>query len=122
MSDSTAIALSMASFFVSLVCFYYLSKLANDVGTQIVSGAVSRKYGRLTLNQTWTGYVLGAVAAAVFSGVVNLQIADYAGDAGARRIAHMAAFFGFVGALSWLLSGMLAFTYYLSVLRQAEAD
>jgi len=127
MSDSTAIALIIASFFPGGFLVFWMSKLANDVGAEIVAGVIRgnpmpTKQRWLVFYQTWLGYVSGTVGACVLAAAVNVQIAAHVTDTGVETVAYLAAFFFALIAFSWLLSGVSEFIYYRSVLRQAEAD
>jgi predicted secreted protein len=127
MSDSTTIALIIASFFPGTFAIFYISKMTNDVGNEIVTGVIrgipiSTKARWLVLHQTWVGYVLGAVGCGVMIAALNVQIAAHATDAGIQTLAYMAAFFGAFAAIIWVLGAVSGFIYYRSVLRQAEAD
>jgi len=127
MSNSTAIALIIASGFSGLFCVQYISKMANDLASEIVTGvtqgnSVPIKWRWLMLNQFWVPYAITAVGCAVGIAAVNMKIAEYAADAGVKPLAYLVAFFGVVYASGWLLTGASEYVYFRSVLRQAEAD
>jgi len=127
MSDSTAIALIIASFFPGAFVIFYSSKMTNDVGIEILTGVIrgipiSIKARWLILHQTWVGYVLGMVGCGVMIAVLNVQIAAHATDAGIQTVAYMTAFFGAFAAIAWVIGAVSGFIHFRSVLRQAEAD
>jgi hypothetical protein len=127
MSNTAALALVVASFFPGAFLVFYMSKMANDVGNELVAGVIRGnpmpiKHRWLVLYQTWLGYVSGTVGACVLAAAVNVQIAIQATDRGVETVAYLAAFFGGLASLSWLLASVTEFLCYRSVLRQAEAD
>jgi len=127
MSDSTALALIIASFFPGGFLVFYLTKMANDISHEIVAGVVrgspaSTTYRWILLYQTWLGYALAAMGACVFVAALNVKIAVQATDRGVEAVAYLAAFFFALIAFSWLVGAVSELIYYRSVLRQAEAD
>ena len=127
MSTSATIALIIATSFLGLFVFFYITKMANDLGAEILVGTmgghpVSTKHRWLALYGTWTGYVMGAVVCSILGAAVNVVVATHVTDAGVKALAYLAALFGAVAALGLVLQGVTALGYYRSVLRQSEAD
>jgi len=127
MSTSTAIALIIANFLPGIFVYFYISKLANDSGAMIVTGVVdgapvSMKYRWVMLHQTYSGYVLGAVAGGFMLALVNLRIADNVVDIDIKRLAYVAAVITGTAALAWVAYGISEFILFRSVLREAESD
>jgi len=125
MPNSTAIALIVATFFVALPCFMYISKMTNDVGAEILAGVirgnpVSTKSRWLMLYQIYVSYVLAAMTCGAVLSLASLRIADHVDDADIKRLAYVAAMLGALASISWLLNGLSWFLHYRSVLRQAE--
>jgi len=125
MPNSTAIALVVATFFVALLCIMYISKMANDVGAEILAGVVrgnpvSTKSRWLMLYQIYVSYVLAAMTCGAVLSLASLRIADHVDDADIKRLAYGAAMLGALASISWLLNGLSWFLHYRSVLRQAE--
>jgi hypothetical protein len=127
MSNTAALALVVASFFPGAFLVFYMSKMANDVGNELVAGVIRGnpmpiKHRWLVLYQTWLGYVSGTVGACVLAAAVNVQIAAHVVETGVETVAYLAAFFFALIAISWLLSGVSEYLYYRSVLSEAEAE
>ena len=113
--------------FMGCFCIFFVSKLTNDLGAQIVTGRIgdspiSTKTRSVMLHQMWAPYGTGAVSAAVLLAVAELRMADHVSGAGIKLVAHLIAFVGSVAAVMWLVGGTVAFLHYRSILRQAEAD
>lgn len=127
MSTSAAIALIIATFFLGGLSFFWLSKLANDVAAEIVTGVVrgvpvSIKYRRLLLYQTWVNLALASLAFAAFAVVAVLIIGDYAPDSSVKPLAYLAAFMGAVTVVASLPTYATEFLAFRSTLRQAEGS
>ena len=127
MSTSTALALIIGNFLPGIFIYFYISKLANDSGAMIVTGVidgtpVSTKYRWIMLHQTYSGYVLGAVAGGFFLVLANLRIADHVADVDMRRLAYVAAVICGTAALAWMVYGVSEFILFRSILREAESD
>ena len=126
MSDSTAIALIIATFFPTFFCFLYALKLANDAGEKISTGVlrgipVPKTYRGIMLYQVWIGYVVAAVACTILGALLNIRIAASVTDGEASAAAHVAAVICAVGALGLAINALVQFHYFQSAARQAEA-
>jgi uncharacterized membrane protein YciS (DUF1049 family) len=127
MSNSTAIALITASCISGLFCLQYIAKMAADVSQEIVSGVsrgqpMSIEWRWLMLLHFYVPYAMAAVGCPVVVGAVNVTIAEYAADARVELLAYLVVLFAAISAVGWLLGATLHFTYFRSLLRQAEAD
>lgn len=126
MSTTTAIALITANFIPGMFMYFHLSKRADDVGAMVTTGVVDGtpvplKYRWVILNQSYSGYVFGAVACAIFLVLTNLRIAAEVSNADTARLAYVAAVVGGTGAVAWLAYFFTEYTLYRSFLRDAEA-
>ena len=104
----------------------YFSTRANEVGDQIITGfirdhpvPVTERW--LTLYARWVSYVVGGVATLLLLAFAELMIADHVGHADTQLLAYLAAFLLVVGAVNWLIQGIVQFISYRSLLREAEA-
>jgi len=127
MSSSTAIGLIIANFLPGIFVYFYITKLANDSGAMIVTGVVdgtpvSMKYRWVMLHQTYSGYVLGAVAGGFMAALVNLRIADHVIDVDIKRLAYVAVVMTGTASFAWVVYGISEFILFRSVLREAESD
>jgi hypothetical protein len=127
MSNPTAIALITANFMPLFFIYHYITKLANDLGAEIETGAVkgipiSANYRRIMLYQIWVGYGLAAFVCGIFAAILNIRIAAKVDDVDIKTLAYVAAVIGGVGAFAWVANGVLALIHYRSTIRQAEAD
>ena len=127
MSTSAAIALILATFFLGLVSFFWLGRLANDVAAQVITGVVggvpiSLKYRRLLLYQTWINNALAGLASVAFGVFVVLKIADYATDPGIKPVAYLAAFIGGVTVLASVPTFLTEFVAFRAALVESKRD
>ena len=127
MSSSTAIGLIIANFLPGIFVYFYITKLANDSGAMIVTGVVdgtpvSMKYRWVMLHQTYSGYVLGAVAGGFMAALVNLRIADHVIDVDIKRLAYVAVVMTGTASFAWVVYGISEFILFRSLLREAESD
>ncbi|MEM7135735.1 MAG: hypothetical protein AAF500_04100 [Myxococcota bacterium] len=126
MSGTTGIALIIASVFPAIFIYTYLSKLAEDCGAMVVTGVVHgarvpMKYRWVMLNQTYTGYVLGAIVVGMFLLFIGLRIGALVDDGGVRGLAYAAAAAGGTSAIAWMIYGISEFLLFRSLLKELEA-
>jgi hypothetical protein len=127
MSDLAALFLTSFLGVLAFLVVFYASKLANDLGDQIVLGFIG---GRpvpiqqrwLMLYNSWVSFAVANVVFPTFIALACLQIADNVNDTGVKNFAYLAAAMAGFGTLMWLLQGVSTFANYRSVLRQAQAD
>lgn len=127
MSNSTAIALIIATFMPLYFLFFYITRMANDVAAEIETGVirgvpVSTKYRGIMLYSTWAGYATGVVALGIFAAMLNIQIAANVPDDDIKALAYVGALIGGVAAFGWMVNGINELIHYRSILRQAESD
>jgi hypothetical protein len=127
MSNSTAIALLIASFATIFFCFSYATKNANELATEIVTGVVrgvplSTQYRYMMLYNHWAGYAVASIFSLVVGTFMNVLIAANVADEDVKALAYVVAFVTAVGAIWWVFSAILEIVQYRSVVRQAEAD
>jgi hypothetical protein len=127
MSDFTGLAVISFLFVMGLFCFFYVTRLANDLAAQIVTGVadgnpIPIRQRWLLLYQAWLPHAAGAAGSAIILAAAQVELAEHVGDAEVKRIAYMAAFVGAIGALAWAVNGVSMFLYYRSVLRAAHPD
>ena len=127
MSDTAALALLIAIFFVGATTYLHAVKLAHDVASEIVTGTARAVV--LPVRWRWQllygRYVYLCLTIVVWSLVlaaVNVKIANLAGDPGVTTIAYAFAALGVFGALSWSMHAILELMHLRGILRQAEAD
>lgn len=126
MSTSTAFTLLIAIYFVSYICYWSLTKLANDAGAQIEIGAIggvpiSTKYRGIILYSSWVSYAFAAAVVGILAAILSLSGAAQVDDPQAKVVAYIIATVGAVGAIGWVLNGVYELIHYRSVLREAEA-
>jgi len=107
--------------------FFYVSKMGQDVATEVVTGVamgvpISLKFRRMALYEKWVSCAMGAFGTAVFLAIINVEIAEYATDPGIKPVAYMLAFFGALGALSWLVFGFSQFLHHRAVLLETKVN
>ena len=127
MPTSTAFALSIASVFPGFFLLFYITKMANHAGDEIVTGVangspISIKHRRNKLYDTYLPYALGAVGCGFLIVAVNVQIAAQATDTGVEPVAYLAAFFGGIASLVWILQGSRAIIDHRRLLSETEPD
>ena len=127
MTDSTGVIVISFLGAVGIICFFYITKMANDLAAQIMTGMInghpiSTDYRWLLLYQTWASYAVGVVGWGIFLAVAEAQVAALVSNEGIKTLGYLAAVIAGVGALNWLVNGAAAFVSYRRVLRQAEAD
>ena len=127
MSDFTAIALIIATFFPTFFCFNYVVKLANDAGEKISTGVlrgipIPKAYRGIMLYQIWIGYVVAAVACGILGALLSIRIAASVTDGEVSAVAHVAAMICAVGALGLALNALVQLHYLRSAARQVKAD
>jgi hypothetical protein len=127
MSASIALALITANFFLGWTFFFYISRMAQEVAVEVVTGVamgvpISMKFRRIRLYEKWVSCALGAFGSAVYITIINVKIAEYATDVGIKPVAHMLAFFGAIGALGWLAFGLSQFLHHRSALLGTKRD
>ena len=125
MSDSVALALAIANFFVGFFCFLWSSKLAGDIAVRVELGVIdglpmSTKGRWVLLHSSWVGYVLAAIAAGLLSALVSMGIAAHTTSEHVKVISHVNAVIGAVASFGWMANGVSEYVYYRSVVRQAE--
>ncbi len=127
MSNTTGlIAISFLSG-MGFLCFFYITRLTNDVAAQVVTGfmdgnAVSTKQRQALLYQAWVPHVGGAVGVALFFAAAQMQMANNVGDSGIKFLAYMSVVIAATGSISWLINGTFLFFHYQGIVREAEAD
>jgi hypothetical protein len=127
MSDLTGLIAISALAVTSTFLVFYLTRMINDMGDQIVTGfirdhPIPATQRWLMLYSRWVSYVMGAVGVPLFLALAAVMIADRAGDAESRLLGYLAAFLLLIAAINWLIQGIVQFFSYRSLLRQAEAD
>jgi hypothetical protein len=127
MTDSTGVIAISFLAAMGIICFFYITKMANDLAAQIMTGMIngtpiSTSYRWLLLYQTWLSYAVCLVGWGIFLAAAEAQIAQLVSDERVKMLGYLAAVFAGVGALNWLVNGAAAFVSYRTVLRQAEAD
>jgi len=128
MSD---VALLLTIAFLSATTIFFsicLANLANNLGAQIASGVaqqgarLSAETRRVMLFHMWLPYESAGAALSTLIAIAALQVADQVSASSVRLLAHLLAFIGLAGLVTWVLSGTVCFLHYRSILRQAEAD
>lgn len=127
MSDSTAIALIIVTYFLGFVSFFSLARAADAVALKVATGVVegvpiSTRQRRLLLHQSYVNYALMAVASAVFYVVVVFEIARHVTTPSVRALAYLGGFMGIIGAVGGALSFAIELVEYRSLLREGERD
>jgi hypothetical protein len=127
MTDSTGVIVISFLAAAGIICFFYLTKMANDLAAQIMTGMIdghpiSTDYRWLLLYQTWASYAVCLIGWGIFLAAAEMQVAALVSNESIKLLGHLAAAFAALGALNWLVNGAAAFVSYRSVLRQAEAD
>ena len=127
MSDSTAIALIIATFLLGLGLFIWPAKVAADIAGQVVTGVVngvpiSVRQRRLVLYQTWVNFAVATVATPAFGIVAVLEIAGLTGAPGIKTLGYLAAFIGGVAMVGSGVSFIAELIEYRSVLREQERE
>jgi len=126
MSDSTGLIAITALAVASTFAVFYLTRMINDLGDQIVTGfagdhPIPATQRWLMLYSRWVSYVLGAVAIPLFLAIAAVLMANLVGNADIRTLGYLCAFIEIIAAANWLIQGVVQFLSYQSLLRQAEA-
>jgi hypothetical protein len=126
MSDPTALALTITSFFLGVFTYLYVIRWAHSVTVAIISGVIGGMpvppdWRWLMLYNKWFPLLATAVAGGAFVSGVNMKIASLSEDPGVKAVGYLVALFAALVALGCLLGGAAEFAYLRSVLRQAEA-
>jgi hypothetical protein len=126
MSDSTGlIAISFLGI-IGLWVNIYVGRTANKMGLQICTGVVDGTTVPTVqrwhmLYNMWVPYQSSGFMAAIFIGVAELLMASLVGNENVKLLAYLGAIMASVGSLFWVLTGIVIFINYRSVLREAEA-
>jgi hypothetical protein len=127
MSDLTGLlAISVLGMAGAFFIFYFSTK-TNELADQIITGfirdhPIPATQRWLMLYSRWVSYVIGGVTPVLFIAFAELVITDHVDHADSKRLAYLAAFLLFMGAVIWMTLGIVQFISYRSLLRQAEAD
>jgi hypothetical protein len=127
MSDLTVIALIAAIVIAGYFVFLSADKWTHERGDALATGVLrgvpmSSKHRWLLLFQSWLPNALGVTLFSLFVTLALVAIARDADNRLVESLAYLCAMgFGFACAF-WLVLGPSWFVYYLSQLRQAEAD
>jgi hypothetical protein len=113
----------LGGFFV----FYYASRVLNEFYfkaiTGVVDGSPVSPASRLfLLHQLWLTSVGSVVFLGGFCTLAQLEFAAAVENSGVKLVAYGGAFIAAVGGIGWLVTGINAFFYGRSLVRQAEAD
>ena len=127
MTDSTGL---IAIYFLGVAGIWlnlHIGRQANEMGLQIYTGVVDGvtvpTVQRWQMLYTmWVPYQAFGFGTAGFLLVAQLLMASLVGNENIKLLAYLAVGFAFAGCVSWSLTGMVIFSNYRSVLRQAEAD
>jgi hypothetical protein len=126
MSDSTG--LIAISFFGILGGWFILwaGRQANEMGLQICTGVVDgttvpTAQRWLMLYNIWVPYQSGGFMATIFAGVSQLLMASLVDNENVKLLGYLAAVMASVACLFWVLTGIVIFINFRSVLREAEA-
>ena len=127
MSDTAALALLIAVFFVGATSYVLALKLAHDVATEIVTGTARAVVlpARWRWQLLYGRYVYLCLTIAVWSlalAAVNVKIANLAGDPGVTTIAYAFAALGVFGALSLSIHTILELMQLRSILPLPNAS
>ena len=127
MSELTGLIAISALGVASYVSMFYVTKMINAMGDQIVTGfigdhPVPTTQRWLMLYSRWLSYVMGVVGASLGEAFMLVVIADHLGGADVRRLGYLLAFLLVIGAVNWVIQGIVQLISYRSLLRQAEAD
>ena len=127
MTDSTGL---IAIYFLGVAGIWlnlHIGRQANEMGLQIYTGVadgvtVPTVQRWQMLYTMWVPYQAGGFGAASFLLVAQLLMASLVGNENVKLLAYLAVVFAFAGCISWSLLGIVIFSNYRSVLRQAEGD
>jgi phosphotransferase system glucose/maltose/N-acetylglucosamine-specific IIC component len=127
MSISTALALIAVIDIPGIAVFFWLTKLADDLGIRIETGVVngiplSTKYRELLLYQSWVTYAGGAVIVAALGAFLAVGIAISVSEDTAKTLAYATAVVCAIAALGWVTQGTAELLHYRSVLRETKRD
>jgi len=127
MPDSTGLIAIVFLGVTGSFLFYYIGKLANALGAQIVTGIVdgspvSTRQRWLMLYNMWVSYEIGGASIGGWLAMAQATIASKVGDEDVKLLAYLSAAFAGVGSLMFLVQGGSMFFNYRSVLREAESD
>jgi phosphotransferase system glucose/maltose/N-acetylglucosamine-specific IIC component len=127
MSISTALALIAVIDIPGIAVFFWLTKLADDLGIRIETGVVngiplSTKYRELLLYQSWVTYAGGAVIVAALGAFLAVEIAISVSEDTAKTLAYATAVVCAIAALGWVTQGTAELLHYRSVLRETKRD
>jgi len=127
MSDSTALLSILAVIITGYFGCVWVVKITNERGDEILSGVVkgvpaSRKQRWLMLFNQWLPSIIFYAAFLLVISLGILEIARGAEQSGVRLLGYMGATLCAGAAVFSLILGTSWFVYYVSVLRQAEAD
>ena len=124
MTTYAAVALIIATFFSSLCCFYYITKMANDIADQTVTGlvrasALPNEYRLIRFYQMFIGYALGAVVCSLFAALVFVGIARIGDSEVVSTLGNAGAAISVFAAAIWLLSGTSLIIYVRRLVKKA---
>jgi len=130
MSNTAALALVIASFFVGGLAYFYWWKWAHELACEIIGpGAAGNAALPLPSRWRWhllhTRYVYIVISITGSSAVVaavSVEIAKLASDPGAKTVAYAVATLSALVAGGSFLHGALEFLLLRRLLRQAAAD
>jgi hypothetical protein len=127
MSDLNGLVAISALAVTSTFLILHVTRMANDMGDQIVTGFVGghpipATQRWLMLYSRWVAYVAVAVGVPFFLALAAAMMADHVGDADSRLLGYVAAFLLVLAGINWLIQGIVQFFSFRSLLRQAEAE
>ena len=110
MSDSIAFPLIAGTFIFGMFLSFYLSRVADERGNDVVSGvrhgaSLPMRHRWIVLYTDFVTWALGAVGASAFSMFANLLIARNVAGEDARLLAYLAAFLHSGIILTWFALG-----------------
>lgn len=127
MSNLTAIALiaaiSIAGYFVVLTGDRWTHRRGDALANGLIDGVpMSTKHRWLVLFNNWLPNAAGLATFSFAVGLTLVAVAREVNDPFIGFIAYLCAIGFGMGFLFWLILGASWFVYYLSLLRQTEAD
>jgi hypothetical protein len=129
MSNTAALALVVASFFVGLLAYYIWTKWAHELAHEIITGVDGNT--SLPLPTTWRWHLLqtrfiyiiiSMSGSAALAAAVSFEVGTLASDPGTKMVAYLFAAMSALVAVTYPLHSALEFVTIRRLLRQAEAD
>ena len=107
--------------------FFYVLKVVNEFYFKMITGVIdgnpiSSGSRLMLLHQLWLTSVGAVVFLGGFCALGQLELAAAVENSGVKLVAYAGAFIAAVGGVGWLVTGLNAFFYGCSLVRQAEAD